>query len=86
MADPKADTLVLPSRKEPDRAPLNPDPVFKEMWEEKRGPVKSLGEAGLTKVVIVYQDKKGAMRSKTVLVSHDTCDMVIGLLEDEQLG
>ena len=86
MADPKADTLVLPSRKEAERAPLNPDPVFKEMWEEKRGPVKSLGEAGLTKGVFVYQDRNGVMRTEISLLGHDACEAVVALLHEEQLG
>jgi hypothetical protein len=87
MADITKDTtLVLPSRKEVERPPLNPDPVFRDMWEEKRGPVKSLGEAGLTKIVVAYQDKKGVLKSKTALVSHETCEDLIALLNEEQLG
>ena len=81
----KADTLVLPSRDNATR-PLGSDPIFQEVWEEKRGPVKSLGEAGLTKGVFVYQDRNGVMRTEISLLGHDACEAVVALLHEEQLG
>lgn len=88
MADKTAvlDDATTPITALPPRPALNPDPVFKEMWEEKRGPVKSLGEAGLTKTIIAYQDRNGVLRTQVSLISHETCEAVVGLLNDEQLG
>ena len=86
MADAnKADTIILPSR-EAVTGPFAGENTFKELWEERRGPVKSLNEAGLTKIVIAWQDRNGVMRDGRATVSHETCEAVIGLLNDEQVG
>ena len=81
----KATTITLPAREVTAR-PLGDSPVFKEMWEQERGPVKTLGEAGLTRVIVVYLDRKGVMRSISVLVPWETSETVVGMLTEEQLG
>ena len=86
MADSKADTLVLPSREVVVSPDLGNIPIFQDLRKEKQGAVKNLGEAGLTTIVLVYQDRKGKLQSMTKIVSHETREALTSLLDEEQLG
>ena len=73
------DTAVLP-------AVLGNSPIFREVRDETMGAVKNLSEAGLTRVVFVSTDRKGKFHVKVALVSFETRDAIVGLLDDEHVA
>jgi hypothetical protein len=74
-----ADTAVLP-------AVLGGDSIFRAVRDEQMGAVKNLSEAGLTRVVFVSTDRKGKFHVKVSVVSQDTRDAIVGLLDDEHVA
>ena len=65
---------------------LGDSPIFREVRDESMGAVKSLAEAGLTRIVFVSMDRKGKFTVKDALVSFETHDAIVGLLGDEHVA
>jgi len=74
-----AETELLP-------AILGDSPIFRTIRDEQMGAVKDLAEAGLTRVAFISMDRKGKMLVDVRLVSFETRDAVLGLLNDEHIG
>lgn len=78
----KDDTQVLPAVREI----LGDSPIYQRVKDENAVPVRSLNEAGLTRVVFVSSDRKGKFHVKVSVVSFDTRDAIVGLLGDEHVA
>lgn len=65
---------------------LGNSPIFREVRNETMGAVKNLSEAGLTRVVFVSTDRKGKFHVTVALVSFETRDAIVGLLDDEHVA
>jgi len=81
-ADKAADsTVVLPKEEI-----LGRHDIFLQLRDEKMPAVKTLAEAGLTKVVVVYIDRQGKMRTQVNLVSYEVQENILSLLDNEHIG
>lgn len=69
-----------------DDVTLGQHPIFRTLADEHQAPVKSLGEIGLTKVAVCHQDRKGNLQVTVRIVTHETREALIALLDDEMIA
>ena len=65
---------------------LGDSPIFQAVRTDNMPAVRNLSEAGLTEVVFVSTDRRGKFQAKITLVSFETRDAIMGLLDDERVA